>query len=612
MRDPVDHEDAQGLLQLMNNLKLQGFGESLAVPQMVVCGDQSSGKSSVLEALSEVPFEIKDKQCTRFPTELMLRPGHQQHIEISIQPDGDRTPEDKRRLGDFQRVMENVNGLPEICKQVQQELGAGEKDARFVKDILRIRKTGPELPALTLVDLPGLFEGDGTASSQKDVDQVRNMVKDFVGRKRTIILAVIDASQELENQKVTAVAREADPDGVRTLGIVTKPDTVSESPSRVEDMMALVDNQWRDKEQKFWSLELGWSVLRNRSWSTKDSSKAERDDREQQTLSEEPWCRIPAECKGVGPMIQRLRRIMYRANFEAVPEMSKELERSLMAEEGALARLGSGGRDDGEFRTEFSNSAAVFKTNFDRASRGLITLSGFRLQHSLSVEIDRFHDMLTGSSQGQGARSYATDGPSAMQPAWDNYEGFARSVEADVKQEDGIAGQLSEPMIWAKFYEQSAPWAGLVDHFISQLLRVVREGVSATTRQAEAAFDTPPALMKLLLEPTIDTIEDQFRAWGRKEVEYFRQQKFDKPTLDAGIITGRRRLLRNCLDSADVEHLLVDHLSTPRKQLFFDAVIRDYSPARTVSFEVVECVITHYKVDYSLCVLAEEWILTVA
>ena len=69
--------------------------------QLVVVGDQSTGKSSVLQAVTEIPFCINDKMCTRFATEIVLRrmpPNDPTIVEICIVPDADETPERKKTL----------------------------------------------------------------------------------------------------------------------------------------------------------------------------------------------------------------------------------------------------------------------------------------------------------------------------------------------------------------------------------------------------------------------------------------------------------------------------------------------------------------------------------
>jgi hypothetical protein len=69
--------EPQSLLDEIDSLRLQGISEFVFLPQIVVCGDQSSGKSSMLEAISGVPFPRNDILCTRFATEVI--PDQRQH-----------------------------------------------------------------------------------------------------------------------------------------------------------------------------------------------------------------------------------------------------------------------------------------------------------------------------------------------------------------------------------------------------------------------------------------------------------------------------------------------------------------------------------------------------
>ncbi|KAI1159503.1 P-loop containing nucleoside triphosphate hydrolase protein [Nemania serpens] len=69
----LQNEDHQNILDVIDTLRSQGIGRYVDLPQIIVCGDQSSGKSSILEAISGLSFPTKDNLCTRFATELILR-----------------------------------------------------------------------------------------------------------------------------------------------------------------------------------------------------------------------------------------------------------------------------------------------------------------------------------------------------------------------------------------------------------------------------------------------------------------------------------------------------------------------------------------------------------
>src|SRR2546423_943006 len=93
-----EHRD---LLDLVDKLRSQGISRYVALPQIIVCGDQSSGKSSVLEAISGLSFPTKDNLCTRFATELILRRNPASNVEITIAPGAERTGPERERLAAF-------------------------------------------------------------------------------------------------------------------------------------------------------------------------------------------------------------------------------------------------------------------------------------------------------------------------------------------------------------------------------------------------------------------------------------------------------------------------------------------------------------------------------
>jgi hypothetical protein len=62
--------DQRKVMDIVDKLRRTGLSSIVELPQLVVCGDQSSGKSSVLEAITEIPFPRKENLCTRFATEV--------------------------------------------------------------------------------------------------------------------------------------------------------------------------------------------------------------------------------------------------------------------------------------------------------------------------------------------------------------------------------------------------------------------------------------------------------------------------------------------------------------------------------------------------------------
>jgi hypothetical protein len=63
------NDDYKKILEVMDKLRVFDINLEFSLPQLVVCGEQSAGKSSVLEAISGIPFPRKGSQCTRFVTQ---------------------------------------------------------------------------------------------------------------------------------------------------------------------------------------------------------------------------------------------------------------------------------------------------------------------------------------------------------------------------------------------------------------------------------------------------------------------------------------------------------------------------------------------------------------
>ncbi|KAJ3536939.1 hypothetical protein NM208_g2060 [Fusarium decemcellulare] len=136
-------------------------------------------------------------------------------------------------------------------------------------DILPIQIAGPNKRALQLVDLPGHIEYHQDGS--KIVKKIEDMVKNYMAMKQSLILAIVPANNDLNNAKILKLCEDYDPNGDRTLPIITKPDLVPEE--EVQGLVHIALGQ-DPAFRKF-----SWHVLRNRSTEefNSDTSANERD-----------------------------------------------------------------------------------------------------------------------------------------------------------------------------------------------------------------------------------------------------------------------------------------------------------------------------------------------
>lgn len=142
--------DERQLLDVVDRLRRTGLSSTIELPQLVVCGDQSSGKSSVLEAITQIPFPRKAGLCTRFATEIILRRQTSTSVTVKITPSKTRTDEEKRKLSLFTRAITDLAELPAVMEAATHEMGLGKigQSKAFSRDILSITICGPDRPQL--------------------------------------------------------------------------------------------------------------------------------------------------------------------------------------------------------------------------------------------------------------------------------------------------------------------------------------------------------------------------------------------------------------------------------------------------------------------------------
>jgi len=242
-------------------LRARGIGEHIDLPQLVVCGDQSAGKSSVLEGITTIPFPRQDGVCTKFATEIILNHTDTNYeITASILPSSTRQDPIKSKLKQYSRSMNDFTELPEVISEVGTLMGLKgfqniTNGPAFSEDVLRIEVQGKTGMQLTIVDLPGLISVENEEQTETDVEIVQQLVDTYISSSRTIILAVVQASNDIANQRIIQKSRQVDRDGKRTLGIITKPDLIN---TGTEKRIALLA-----RNEDTTKLKLGYFILKN-------------------------------------------------------------------------------------------------------------------------------------------------------------------------------------------------------------------------------------------------------------------------------------------------------------------------------------------------------------
>ena len=159
----------------------------------------------------------------------------------------------------------------------------------FSEDILKIEIYGPREDYLTVIDVPGIFRNHAEGiTTKKDILLVNSLVRKYIKDQRTIILAVLPSNVDIATQEIIELAEEHDKLGERTLGVLTKPDLVTESTAKASVCNLVCGNRR--------PLALGYYLVRNRG--ADDAENVEQDELETM-FQQEPWSALPPDRVGV-------------------------------------------------------------------------------------------------------------------------------------------------------------------------------------------------------------------------------------------------------------------------------------------------------------------------
>ncbi|KAF3066704.1 Interferon-induced GTP-binding protein Mx1 [Trichoderma lentiforme] len=330
-------------LNQVEKIRAHGVGDLISLPALVVCGDQSTGKSSVLEGVTGIPFPRQEGLCTRFPSEINLRHTECESVTItaSIRPHISRPAEVQQTLSAYRKQLKDMSELPGVIEEVSRLMNIrgycdNENASAFSVDVLRIEVAGPIGLHLSVVDLPGLISVANEEQTEEDVEAVHSMVASYLQSSRTIILAVLQASNDMANQPIIKLARTHDPLGQRTVGIITKPDLINHGS---EAKIALVA-----KNKDNIKLKLGFFLLKNPSPAELKEcvTMAARSNLERRFFSGPAWANQNLDMSRVGAENLRifLQDLLDTHIERELPKVREEIKKLLAERDAELRSLG--------------------------------------------------------------------------------------------------------------------------------------------------------------------------------------------------------------------------------------------------------------------------------
>ena len=182
------------------------------------------------------------------------------------------------------------------------EIDGEGKTKTFSEDVLRLELSGKNQPHFSVIDVPGIFKKTTQGvTTKEDMAMVSRMVHGYMSNPRSVILAVIPSNVDVATQEILDKAEELDPDGIRTLGILTKPDLVDKGAETA------VINMVKGRSHV---LQLGWHLLKNPGQNTIVNSAVERRVQETDFFKNAPWNELDKDKIGTEELKKRLQAIL--------------------------------------------------------------------------------------------------------------------------------------------------------------------------------------------------------------------------------------------------------------------------------------------------------------
>ncbi|CAE7698956.1 dymA [Symbiodinium pilosum] len=321
------YENLRQLITVVDELRDVGLQRYISLPRIAAIGTQSSGKSSLIESIVGLDFLPRGGGVvTRRPLELRL-------VHLNTQEfDEGQAWAVFEKTGD-----KKFTNFDDVRKEIERQTDAvAGTNKGIVNDpiVLTVYATGA--PDLTLIDLPGVTRVPLRGSDQvDDIERVtREMTLHYIKDPRTIILCVIPANQDMSVSDALQLARQVDPQGMRSIGVITKIDIMDQGTDAVKML--------RGEEIP---LRLGYVGVKMRNQQditsnkpVKVSLKEEREWFENHRL----YSKLPPGLVGTNTLIDKLTQILFKHIRRFLPEIKKEINEKRRTVQDRLEELGQG------------------------------------------------------------------------------------------------------------------------------------------------------------------------------------------------------------------------------------------------------------------------------
>ncbi|EUB56583.1 Dynamin-3 [Echinococcus granulosus] len=479
----------QMLIPLVN--KLQDAFSSLSVPlnldlpQIAVVGSQSAGKSSVLENFVGRDFLPRGSGIvTRRPLILQLINNNIEYAEF------------------LHLKNKHFTNFEDVRKEIEAETDRVTGKNKGISNIpINLRIYSPQVLNLTLIDLPGLTKVP-VGDQPQDIDQqIRAMVLEFIEPENTLILAVSPANTDLANSDALKIAKEVDPTGIRTIGVITKLDLM-DAGTDARDVL----------ENKVLPLRRGYVGIVNRSQKDIDGRK----DIQSAIASERkfflghPAYRHMADRMGTAYLQATLNQQLTNHIRDTLPTLRNRLQSQMLSLEKDVEAFKSLRSDDPSYKTK----ALIHLVN-SFSERFINAIDG----HSGAISVDS----LSGGAEIN--RIFHERFPLDLIEIQIDEKALRREIAYAIRNVQGIRGGLFTPdqafdvIVRERIGRLLAPSLSCVDRVVTKLSAIVHTCLGQMNSYPLLADEVERTINQRIRESEVRT-KDQLRALTDYQLAY--------------------------------------------------------------------------------------------
>ncbi|XP_006461472.1 hypothetical protein AGABI2DRAFT_222252 [Agaricus bisporus var. bisporus H97] len=341
--NPQMSQQQRRMLDLVNGLHSTGVQVDIDLPQIAVVGNQSAGKSSLIESISGITLPRASGTCTRCPTECRLSYSSQPWkcvVSLRITTDRSGQPLGQSRNETFGSTIYDKKEVDDRIRRAQLAILNPDKPAKsflnddepslmegnfltFSKNCVSLAISGPDVADLSFVDLPGLIASVGRGGNAGDIKLVEGLVTTYIHKTNCIILLTVACETDFENQGAHQLAKQYDPEGKRTIGVLTKPDRIPAGEE--QNWLKFIRNEKEPLQNNWFCVKQPASSDLKNNWTWQQARQKE----DEFFTATSPWNELEAmyvRYLRTKNLVERLSQVLSDLIAKTLPGIQREIE----------------------------------------------------------------------------------------------------------------------------------------------------------------------------------------------------------------------------------------------------------------------------------------------